>query len=220
MVKVENPSNTIKTSPPPGDPNLELQNLDLAALYSGLLQLDFFCDQIGRVNPRPPGLLNNMIQLVKRIISRGMRWFVRSQTEFNAHTRTSIQKLTQQLEVVQSNFQHLAEHVRHEENIHQEITELRQRLLQARAEQQVEDAAIREQLGQMERDWQRAQAELQDGLAKKAEDTAIREQLGQMERDWQRAQAELKKQRTLQFESSLGRWKETGSGHKRSYRTG
>ena len=38
---------------------------------------------IGTVNPRPPGLLNSLIQLVKRLIARLLDWHVREQVEFN-----------------------------------------------------------------------------------------------------------------------------------------
>ena len=41
---------------------------------------------IGTVNPRPPGLLNDLIQLVKRFIARILNWHVREQIEFNRAT--------------------------------------------------------------------------------------------------------------------------------------
>jgi O-antigen chain-terminating methyltransferase len=38
---------------------------------------------IGRVNPRPGGLVNGLIQGVKGMIARALGWFVRDQVEFN-----------------------------------------------------------------------------------------------------------------------------------------
>ncbi|MEZ5362869.1 MAG: class I SAM-dependent methyltransferase [Bryobacterales bacterium] len=38
---------------------------------------------IGTVNPRPGGVLNNVIQGAKRLIARSLNWFVRDQVEFN-----------------------------------------------------------------------------------------------------------------------------------------
>lgn len=38
---------------------------------------------IGRVNPRPGGLLNGLIQSVKQTIARSLGWFVRDQVDFN-----------------------------------------------------------------------------------------------------------------------------------------
>ncbi len=38
---------------------------------------------IGTVNPRPPGVLNNAAQAIKRKIARALDWFVRDQVHFN-----------------------------------------------------------------------------------------------------------------------------------------
>ena len=38
---------------------------------------------IGTVNPRPPGLVNNIAQAWKRFLSRLLDWHVREQVEFN-----------------------------------------------------------------------------------------------------------------------------------------
>ena len=38
---------------------------------------------IGSVNPRPPGLLNSVIQAWKKSVARLLNWFVRDQVEFN-----------------------------------------------------------------------------------------------------------------------------------------
>jgi len=38
---------------------------------------------IGTVNPRPPGLVNNLIQFVKKTVARLLDWHVREQVEFN-----------------------------------------------------------------------------------------------------------------------------------------
>lgn len=46
---------------------------------------------IGSVNPRAGGLLNRLIQLVKKTISRSLRWFVREQVVFNRETMACIE---------------------------------------------------------------------------------------------------------------------------------
>jgi len=38
---------------------------------------------IGTVNPRPPGIVNNAIQAVKRSLARSLNWMVREQIDFN-----------------------------------------------------------------------------------------------------------------------------------------
>lgn len=46
---------------------------------------------IGSVNPRPPGPVNALIQSVKRVISRGLDWFVRDQVAFNRQTMACVE---------------------------------------------------------------------------------------------------------------------------------
>jgi O-antigen chain-terminating methyltransferase len=41
---------------------------------------------IGTVNPRPPGLLNNTVQALKRLAARALDWHVREQVQFNRAT--------------------------------------------------------------------------------------------------------------------------------------
>lgn len=48
---------------------------------------------IGSVNPRAGGLINNLVQSVKRQIARGMNWFVRDQVEFNRAALDCVQAL-------------------------------------------------------------------------------------------------------------------------------
>lgn len=50
---------------------------------------------IGLVNPRPPGLLNDLIQWAKRNLARSLNWMVRDQVEFN---RAMIDVVQAQLE--------------------------------------------------------------------------------------------------------------------------
>lgn len=60
---------------------------------------------IGRVNPRPGGLLNQAIQGVKRLISRALDWHVREQVEFN---RAAVQCVHAMLETFEQNNQALS----------------------------------------------------------------------------------------------------------------
>ena len=46
---------------------------------------------IGTVNPRAPGILNGVIQGVKRAVARLLDWHVRGQVEFNRTTLASIE---------------------------------------------------------------------------------------------------------------------------------
>jgi O-antigen chain-terminating methyltransferase len=48
---------------------------------------------IGTVNPRPPGLLNDLTQAAKRGVSRALDWHVREQVEFNRAVLSAIDAL-------------------------------------------------------------------------------------------------------------------------------
>lgn len=60
---------------------------------------------IGTVNPRPPGPLNSLIQLVKRLVARLLDWHVREQVEFN---RSVVRALSATLEALDENNRALA----------------------------------------------------------------------------------------------------------------
>jgi len=61
---------------------------------------------IGTVNPRPPGALNSLIQLLKRLAARLLDWHVREQVEFN---RSVVRALSATLEALDENNRALAE---------------------------------------------------------------------------------------------------------------
>lgn len=46
---------------------------------------------IGTVNPRPPGLVNSVMQSVKRLVARALDWHVREQVEFNRGVMNCVQ---------------------------------------------------------------------------------------------------------------------------------
>jgi 2-polyprenyl-3-methyl-5-hydroxy-6-metoxy-1,4-benzoquinol methylase len=52
---------------------------------------------IGSVNPRPGGVVNSVIQTVKRTISRALQWFVRDQVTFNRETVAAIEAILEAL---------------------------------------------------------------------------------------------------------------------------
>lgn len=52
---------------------------------------------IGKVNPRPPGAVNALIQFTKTRVARALNWFVRDQVEFN---EASVRAITETLEAL------------------------------------------------------------------------------------------------------------------------
>ncbi len=65
--------------------------------------LDQLNDILGRVNPRLPGLHNNLIQLVKKSIARSLTWYTRSLHEFNASLGNYLQGVIWTLEHLSGN---------------------------------------------------------------------------------------------------------------------
>ncbi|HWR50551.1 MAG TPA: class I SAM-dependent methyltransferase [Bryobacteraceae bacterium] len=61
---------------------------------------------IGSVNPRPPGVLNGIIQALKRAVSRALDWHVRDQVEFNRGMVTAFEAV---MEALNENNRTLAE---------------------------------------------------------------------------------------------------------------
>lgn len=59
---------------------------------------------IGTVNPRPGGLLNAAIQRLKRLIARGLGWFVRDQIDFNRATIAALNATLESLASVNRTF--------------------------------------------------------------------------------------------------------------------
>ncbi|MCW5966107.1 MAG: class I SAM-dependent methyltransferase, partial [Bryobacterales bacterium] len=52
---------------------------------------------IGKVNPRPPGAVNALIQFTKKQVARTLNWFVRDQVEFN---EAAVRAITDTLEAL------------------------------------------------------------------------------------------------------------------------
>ncbi|MCP5118920.1 MAG: hypothetical protein GY953_49545, partial [bacterium] len=69
--------------PSPDATPADLPIADLTPLVEARDAAEAKVASIGSVNPRPPGLVNNVIQSVKRTIARALNWHVREQVEFN-----------------------------------------------------------------------------------------------------------------------------------------
>src|SRR6185503_14476458 len=53
---------------------------------------------IGIVNPRAPGLVNKLLQGVKKLVARALYWHVREQVEFNRAVITYMDRLVASLD--------------------------------------------------------------------------------------------------------------------------
>jgi hypothetical protein len=63
---------------------------------------------VGTVNPRPPGWRTDLIQLIKKLLLRGLAWYTRPLYEFNATVSRSLDEIVWSLDHLSRN---LADHV-------------------------------------------------------------------------------------------------------------
>jgi 2-polyprenyl-3-methyl-5-hydroxy-6-metoxy-1,4-benzoquinol methylase len=84
---------------------------------------------IGTVNPRPPGVGNNLIQAVKRRIARMLDWYVREQIEFNRASMVCVQASLEAMTEMNRSIAALAAHHQQLQNqladYHREAEELK-----------------------------------------------------------------------------------------------
>jgi O-antigen chain-terminating methyltransferase len=77
---------------------------------------------VGSVNPRAPGLLNSLVQAVKRLVARLLDWHVREQVEFNRAVMTALGAV---LEALNENNRALARLAAHADEFRAEARELK-----------------------------------------------------------------------------------------------
>ncbi len=59
--------------------------------------------EVGILNPRNPGLHNNLIQRAKRLLARSLNWYVRPLNEFNATVSRSLEEMVSVLDRISRN---------------------------------------------------------------------------------------------------------------------
>jgi len=99
--------------------------------------------QVGAVNPRPAGPINDAIQLFKRVLRRILGWYTRPIVRYQATTLQFLGEVTEILERDQSRLQSLEANVGLQAD---ELADLRQRTL-AKLEWIAEELAKREREG-------------------------------------------------------------------------
>ncbi|MBM3738203.1 MAG: methyltransferase domain-containing protein [Acidobacteria bacterium] len=86
---------------------------------------------IGRVNPRAGGLVNGLVQFVKRMVARGLNWHVREQVEFN---RAMVQAVQAILDALEENNRALRDLASRDAPVQRRIAELRAEFAPVREE--------------------------------------------------------------------------------------
>jgi O-antigen chain-terminating methyltransferase len=89
---------------------------------------------IGSVNPRPPGLVNNVIQSAKRSVARMLGWFVRDQVEFNRAVLTALEAALEALNESNRTFVAVGSRLKHAEAEAQRLADIRSHWAEWRSE--------------------------------------------------------------------------------------
>lgn len=79
--------------------------IDPGEVRSALATCKIFSNAVGSINPRPPGLHNDLIQHIKKLMSRLLAWYTRPQREFNSSVVRSLDILASSIENLQTNLQ-------------------------------------------------------------------------------------------------------------------
>ena len=182
--------------------------------------------QIGTVNPRPPGLVNRLVQLFKQLISRCMDWYVRPQRDFNRNVGETLQMVSQILETTYQDVNALAQALdqfqrqsqRFEQQLCSEMDQLGERWdsqlasLQSQFEERVQ--LLRSGIDQLGERWDSQLASLQGQFEERVQlqqwrsEGVLMRQSGEIqERVGERIQDETKKLRE-QIETSLAQLQE------------
>lgn len=120
---------------------------------------------IGSVNPRPPGLFNNLIQSLKHAVARSLNWFVRDQVEFNRAALECIETLLTSLSETKRSLEAVAQELERQRETEREAAREVAELKDIRAHWSQWRMSWEEKLAANETQFLRAVADLQAGFA-------------------------------------------------------
>jgi 2-polyprenyl-3-methyl-5-hydroxy-6-metoxy-1,4-benzoquinol methylase len=95
------PAASIPVSPERAAATLSLY--DLSAMRHNVATSDMLGDQVGTINPRRPGWLNDLIQLAKKAIRRALTWYTRPLHEFHSAVTRTLNETVRAVEDLQGN---------------------------------------------------------------------------------------------------------------------
>jgi FkbM family methyltransferase len=98
----------VSSSLPAEKPATLLSLYDVTMLNHNLVAAEMLSNQVGTLNPRNPGLHNELIQLGKKSIQRMLTWYTRSLQQFNCVVTRSLKEMARALENLYSNVTNLA----------------------------------------------------------------------------------------------------------------
>lgn len=164
---------------------------------------------IGTVNPRQPGLVNSIVQFVKRVVARALDWHVREQVEFNHGVMQCVQAAIDTLAEVNNALAQMTSHIQQEfAAVRQEFVAVRQEVeagqrqditavrqeIEAVRRQEVE--GVRQEVGEVRREIEGVRQEYAPDLAQMRD---VRAHWAQWRPDWEErlAKSEVQLLRTV-----------------------
>lgn len=105
---------------------------------------------IGTVNPRPPGLKNNIAQWIKKKVSRALDWHVREQVEFN---RAAMRCVQASLEALSETTRALAALASHHRALSEEVRAMHDWLDRNHSEEMAALARQAQEFGDIRQHW-------------------------------------------------------------------
>jgi hypothetical protein len=93
------------------DPAAEVSEFTLDALRHQITACEVLQNAVGELNPRPPGLVNDLLQRMKKLIGRALSWYTRPLVELHAHLIAALQENLAVLEALQNDIAVLKQHL-------------------------------------------------------------------------------------------------------------
>src|SRR5207245_5940423 len=84
-------------------PAATLSLYDLSEMRNNAMANNVLLEQVGKINPRRPGLHNDLIQLLKKALRRASMWYTRPLHEFHGSVTRTLKEAVRALENLEEN---------------------------------------------------------------------------------------------------------------------
>lgn len=101
---------------------------DLSGLYRNVATCTIQWNQVGTLNPRPPGLANRFLQMFKMALARILSWYTRPLHAFHASVTRSLNETTRAIEQLQSSAIRIGQRLEEMEASQENLSERLERL--------------------------------------------------------------------------------------------
>jgi O-antigen chain-terminating methyltransferase len=140
-----NPAESSRETMPESMPPIRLQLHELSPLRGETATALEGNRSTGQLNPRHPGLINNALQVYKKVMRRSLTWYTRPIHVFQAAVIRALQQIIAILENFREALQSLAEHSnRQSETVEQTVGQLSARIESQAAELESQNYALQQ----------------------------------------------------------------------------